>query len=336
MSACVGWRAPPPLGPSRKHSHTTNLLDVHILEMPLEAFHQSGSRVSLVVQSPPRIEPAHQCHGGGALQHIALHQRRTKQPAAWIEQGLQMLENHALVWPRCRQAMHHIVQGDGVEAAHIEHDRLQHIGPINLRVVACDASRGARETVGIQIEQRDARGHIRKSGVIQKIAGPHPNFEMIAAQVLAVRGENALVRATPYPGTQTAQNHEVVERQTGAGECGLSAVRGYRTHLNLIGLQSRSRPLLLGPNNRAMPLPNLMSAVIFDRGKTIIWSYQRLRRSTKSNISLRRSSTTGSTSWSPRVISMHSRSAAAAGSSSRAFRPAAIRDTRFQRSVSAV
>jgi hypothetical protein len=193
--------------------------------MLLEAFHQSGARVGLVVQRPPRIEPAHQRGGDRALWHIALHQRRTKQPAAGIEQGPQMLEDHALVRPRCRQTMHHIVQGDGVEAAHIEHDRLQHIGPINLRVVARDATRGARETVRVQVEKRDARRRIRKSSVVQKVAGPHPHFEMIVAQVFAVRGKDALVRAAPDPGTETAEDEQVVERQAAARECGLAAVR---------------------------------------------------------------------------------------------------------------
>src|SRR5258708_5483404 len=51
---------------------------------------------------------------------------------------------------------------------------------------------------------------------------------MIVAQVLAIRGEDALVRAAPDPGTQTAQDQQVVERQTGAGKCGLPAVRVYR------------------------------------------------------------------------------------------------------------
>jgi len=66
--------------------------------------------------------------------------------------------------------MHHVIQGDGVKAAHIEDDRLQHIGPINLGVIARDAPRGARETVRVQVEQRDARRWIRKSGVVQKVA----------------------------------------------------------------------------------------------------------------------------------------------------------------------
>ena len=48
-----------------------------------------------------------------------------------------------------------------------------------------------------------------------------------------------------------------------------------------------------------------MSATIVDRGKAIIWSYQRLSRSTKSNISLKRSCTTGSTLLSSRDISTH-------------------------------
>src|ERR1700679_220717 len=102
-------------------------------------------------------------------------------------------------------------------------------------------------------------------------------------------------------------------------------------------VQEKSR-LLFPPRSikRAIPPPNFMRVTIVDRGSAIIWSYQRLRRSTKSSISRKRSCTTGSTLLSSRDISTHSRSAAAAGSSSRVLRPAAIRDTRFHKSVSAV
>jgi hypothetical protein len=125
--------------------------------------------------------------------------------------------------------------------------------------------------------------------VVQKVAGPHSDFEMIIAQVLAVRGKDALVRTAPHPGTQTAEDEQVVKRQAGAGERGLPAVRvrrrrrrrrreamvtiehhGHRTHAGL-KVQDRSRPFLpLRSNRRAIPPPNLMSVVIFDRGKAII------------------------------------------------------------------
>lgn len=56
--------------------------------MLLEAFHQSGSRIGLVVQRPLSIEPAHQYGGGRALWHIALHQGCAKQRATGIQQSL--------------------------------------------------------------------------------------------------------------------------------------------------------------------------------------------------------------------------------------------------------
>ena len=68
-----------------------------------------------------------------------------------------MRENRALLRPRYWQAMHHVVQGDRIEATHIEDDRLQHVGPIDFRVVAHDAPGGARETVDVQLPTPTSR-----------------------------------------------------------------------------------------------------------------------------------------------------------------------------------
>lgn len=61
------------LSPSREQSDASGLLDLNFVEMLLKAMHQSGLRVGLVVQRPPRIEPPHHSHGKGTLRHVALH-----------------------------------------------------------------------------------------------------------------------------------------------------------------------------------------------------------------------------------------------------------------------
>ena len=99
-------------GPSREQGDTTHLLDSDLIEMLLEPFHQSGVRVGSVVQRSASVKPTHQSCRERALRHIALHEGRAKQRAAWIEQGLQIREDRPLVWPRGRQAVHHVIQGD--------------------------------------------------------------------------------------------------------------------------------------------------------------------------------------------------------------------------------
>src|ERR1700739_468052 len=124
---------------------------------------------------------------------------------------------------------------------------------------------------------------------------------MIIAQMLPVCGDNALARATPYPRTHSAQDEQIVERQAGTSECGLPTVFPRREREGRITIEHERHEMPLVPlfpprsNRRAIPLPNFMSDVIFDRGNAIIWWYQRLRRSTKSSISRRRTCTTGST-----------------------------------------
>ena len=62
---------------------------------------------------------------------------------------------------------------------------------------------------------------------------------------------------------------------------------GWATTVSLILQESL---LFLPPRSirRAIPPPNFMRVIMVDRGSAIIWSYQRLVRSTKSNISRRR------------------------------------------------
>lgn len=115
-----------------------------------------------------------------------------------------MGKHRSLMRPRRRQAMQHVVQGDGIETRPLEGDRLQHVGLVDFRMVARDATRGARETVGVEVKKCNTRCPNRKSRPVQKIAGPHAYFEMIVAEMSTVRGKDSLVRAAPYPGAQSA------------------------------------------------------------------------------------------------------------------------------------
>src|ERR1043165_2561169 len=106
--------------------------------------------------------------------------------------------------------MQHISQPDAVEALETSGKTGEEIGLAKVRVEPRKTSRGAIETILVDVEQDEAV-ELGAVGAVKEEAGTDPRLKMIGGKIGTVQLEQPPRRATPSDMVRQPVHHEVVE-----------------------------------------------------------------------------------------------------------------------------
>ncbi len=148
---------------------------------------------------------------------------RSEEQAVGAEHLCDVPDRRRLADHRARQAMEHQVHPDGAEWTP-DGQGLEHVGFDRCDVQPAEALRGAVQDVEVRVEDRDLAA-LRESGMLEEVAGPGPDIEVIGADVPAVVLEQPFERAVPHPARRELQHERVVEPERERGEVALALVR---------------------------------------------------------------------------------------------------------------
>src|SRR6476620_4608003 len=118
------------------------------------------------------------------------------------------------------QTMQHLGEADAVDRLEFNGDRREQIR-LAQRVIAREPLRRSHRAMAVDIEERELLEH-RSIGAVDKEAGAHARFEVVASEIVPVEVKQALREAMPGEAIGKAVNQTVVE---GEHEGGVDGVR---------------------------------------------------------------------------------------------------------------
>src|SRR5437899_1322278 len=126
-----------------------------------------------------------------------MQQGRSEEDAARVQQCLEVLEDNTFGPDAAGQAVQQVVHSDGIERWCRQRNRLENVGAVDLWVVSSETTASDRETVRIEVHQRESRRGRRESTAVEEIPGPDTDVEMVRRDVLLVVLEDPTSRALP-------------------------------------------------------------------------------------------------------------------------------------------
>jgi hypothetical protein len=98
----------------------------------------------------------------------------------------QVIKHHGFGLERARQAVQQIHHADRVERPPIKLERLEHVGPMDSRLIAPNSPGRERQGVAVEVDQNNLGVARRESTPVEKIPAAHPDIQMGVRHVAVI------------------------------------------------------------------------------------------------------------------------------------------------------
>lgn len=172
--------------------HTALDADRTVDEMCFEAGLEIVPAIGDIAEKSARVVRLHQFRGQEVLLGALTENRCAEDYTAIPQQRFDVLKHNALALQIAGEAVQQIVKADRSKVRHADIDGLEHISRMAGGSVAAQAFRRGRETVGVQIKQREGGSARRKAAPIKEVARSHADIQMPFGNMLVVEIEDPL------------------------------------------------------------------------------------------------------------------------------------------------
>src|SRR5215813_5106691 len=206
------WRGARPLSPRMEQRDATLRLDVYLIEALLETIGQLCKIVVAIIEHTFGIIESEQRPGHGVRLDSSPEDRGPEQNGTLAHQRSKMIDRHQLLSHSARQAMQYVGEAHTIDRLEFDGDGREQIGLAQQRMISREPLRRARETMAVDIEQREL---VERMGVgtVDEEAGAHAGFKVVIGKVVPIKVEQPLGGTPPSEAIGESVDQVVVERK---------------------------------------------------------------------------------------------------------------------------